>query len=58
MSNYDQFCRHYDAVMGDPKDKAEFFKSLIKKRNPSAKTVLELACGTGALLQHFADACD
>jgi SAM-dependent methyltransferase len=54
MSNYDKFCKHYDAVMGDPKQKAVFLKSLIKKRNPTATTLLELACGTGAVLQHFA----
>lgn len=55
MSNYDKFCKHYDAVMGDPKQKALFLKSLIKERNPSATTLLELACGTGAVLQYFAD---
>lgn len=55
MSNYDKFCKHYDAVMNDPKQKALFLKSLIKKRNPSATTLLELACGTGAVLQYFAD---
>lgn len=54
MSNYDKFCKHYDAVMGDPKQKAVFLKSLIQKRNPTAATLLELACGTGAVLQHFA----
>jgi superfamily I DNA/RNA helicase len=41
--------------MPDPKQKAVFLKSLIKKRNPSATTLLELACGTGAVLQYFAD---
>jgi SAM-dependent methyltransferase len=55
MSNYDKFCKHHDAVMGDPKQKALFLKSLIKKRNPSATTLLEIACGTGAVLQYFAD---
>jgi SAM-dependent methyltransferase len=54
VSNYDKFCKHYDAVMGDQKQKAVFLKSLIKKRNPTAATLLELACGTGAVLQHFA----
>ena len=55
MSNYDKFYKHYDAVMGDPKRKAAFLKSLIGKWNPKAKTLLELACGTGAVLQYFAD---
>ena len=55
MSDYDRFCKRYDAVMRDPKQKAVFLKSLIKKRNPSGTTLLELACGTGAVLQYFAD---
>lgn len=54
MSNYDKFCKHYDAIMRDPKQKAVFLKSLIKKRSPTATTLLELACGTGAVLRHFA----
>ncbi len=53
MANYDQFYKHYDLIMGDPKKKADFLKSLIKKYNPKAKSVLELACGTGAVLKHF-----
>lgn len=54
MSNYDKFYKHYDAVMGAPKQKAAFLKSLIAKWNPKATTLLELACGTGAVLQYFA----
>ena len=53
MANYDKFYKHYDAVMGDPKQKAVFLTSLIKKWNPKATTLLELACGTGAILQHL-----
>lgn len=51
--NYDKFCKHYDAVMGDPREKAAFLKSLIRKWNSQATTLLELACGTGAVLQYF-----
>lgn len=54
MSNYDKFYKHYDAVMGDPKQKAAFLKSLIDKWNPKATKLMELACGTGAVLQYFA----
>jgi cyclopropane fatty-acyl-phospholipid synthase-like methyltransferase len=54
MSNYDKFYKHYDAVMGDPKQKAVFLKSLIDKWHPKATTLMELACGTGAVLQYFA----
>jgi hypothetical protein len=49
MSNYDKFYKHYDAVMGDPKQKAAFLQSLIDKWNPKATTLMELACGTGAV---------
>ena len=54
MPNYDRFSKHYDAVMGDPKKKAVFLKSLIRKWHPEARTLLELAFGTGAVLRHFA----
>src|SRR5436305_11533726 len=53
MANYDKFYKHYDAVMDDPIQKAVFLTSLIKKWNPKATTLLELACGTGAILQHL-----
>ena len=45
MSDYDRFCKHYDAVMRDPEQKAVFLKSLIKKRNSTATTLLELPVG-------------
>jgi SAM-dependent methyltransferase len=51
---YEKFGRFYDAVMGDRAESAVFIHHLIQKHNPGAKTLLELACGTGAVLQHLA----
>jgi SAM-dependent methyltransferase len=39
--------------MGDPKQKATFLQGLIKSQTPRAETLLELACGTGAVLRYF-----
>ncbi len=54
MVNYDLFSNYYDDVMGDRFENAAFLRRIIKKYHPSAKTILELACGTGSVLQHFA----
>ena len=53
MTNYDKFSKHYDEVIGDRSKEAEKIKKLIKEFNPKAKTILELACGTGAILEYF-----
>ncbi len=43
----------YDEAMGwRPKD-TKLLRELIQDHHPFAKTILELACGTGSLLQHF-----
>jgi len=55
MTNYDLFSKHYDAVMGDRSENAALLQRLINKHQPQAKTILELACGTGSVLQHFAE---
>ncbi|MFH1457277.1 MAG: class I SAM-dependent methyltransferase [Patescibacteria group bacterium] len=54
MTNYDLFAKHYDEVMGDRSKNAAELQKLISKHHPKAKTILELACGTGSVLQHFA----
>lgn len=51
--SYNQFFRHYDAVMGDRRKSALFLKTLINEYHPNAETVLELACGTGAVLKYL-----
>jgi ubiquinone/menaquinone biosynthesis C-methylase UbiE len=54
MTNYDLFAKHYDEVMGDRSKNVAELQKLISKHHPKAKTILELACGTGSVLQHFA----
>jgi len=52
---YEQFSRFYDIVMGDRSYAANFIRGLIAQYKPEAKTVLEIACGTGAILGFLAD---
>ena len=52
---YERFSRFYDLVMGDRSIAANFTRSLIEQHKPEAKTVLEIACGTGAILGFLAD---
>jgi len=52
---YEQFSRFYDIVMGDRSNAADFIRGLLEKYKPEAKTVLEIACGTGAILGFLAD---
>jgi SAM-dependent methyltransferase len=52
---YEKFYRFYDLVMGDRSKAANFTRSLIAHHKPNAKTVLEIACGTGAILGFLAD---
>src|SRR6266545_1392648 len=48
--SYDKFYRFYDMVMGDRSDAARYIVNLIARHKPEAKTVLEIACGTGSIL--------
>jgi SAM-dependent methyltransferase len=48
--SYRSFARFYDAVQGDGADRAARVRELIARHHPSARTVLELACGTGSIL--------
>ncbi len=54
MESYDKFSAFYDAVMGDRANTALRLRKLIARNKPNTKTVLELACGTGAVLTHLA----
>ncbi len=51
--SYNVFAQYYDAVMGSRKNDIARVKSLVKHRAPKAKTLLELGCGTGAVLEGF-----
>ncbi|HEX8181132.1 MAG TPA: class I SAM-dependent methyltransferase [Pyrinomonadaceae bacterium] len=54
MESYTKFARFYDAVMGDQAGTARYIRKLIVQHKPEAQTLLELACGTGAVLVHLA----
>lgn len=51
MSNYQTFAKFYDVAMGDQSGKISFLQDLIIAHAPEAKSVLELACGTGTMLE-------
>lgn len=51
MSNYQAFAKFYDTAMGDQSGKVSFLRDLIVAHAPEAKSVLELACGTGTMLE-------
>lgn len=51
---YIDFAPFYDPVMGDRSQSAAKVLKLIRDFAPKARNVLELACGTGAILQHLA----
>jgi SAM-dependent methyltransferase len=53
LQSYDVLAPFYDAVMGDRAQHASYIRSLIRKHAPRARTVLELACGTGSVLKQL-----
>jgi SAM-dependent methyltransferase len=53
VTTYDVFAPFYDAVQGDRADHSAYIRSLIEQHHPQAKTVLELACGTGSVLKQL-----
>ena len=54
MTAYDVFARFYDAVQGDRADHSAYIRSLIEEHHPEARTLLELACGTGSVMKQLA----
>ena len=54
MSHYDQFAPFYDTVMGDRGDVIDIISGAITRHHPTAKTLLELGCGTGSIMAGFA----
>jgi len=50
VENYSKFAKYYDSMMSNPKDKVTLIHKWIKKYNPKATSILEIACGTGAIL--------
>jgi SAM-dependent methyltransferase len=51
MTSYEKLDRFYDAAMGDRTEMASYIRRLIRRHKPKARTLLELACGTGAILK-------
>jgi predicted TPR repeat methyltransferase len=55
MNDYDIFSKFYDTAMGERTTVIELLQKAIRENNPRAKSILELGCGTGAILKHFAN---
>jgi len=59
-ATYDSLAAHYDAVAGDGEAEAAFVHDLIRQRRPveprrgRAATLLDVACGTGAIAASLA----
>lgn len=51
MNPYSNYSKFYDAVEGEKKDYVSFLSKAIKNFSPNAKSMLELGCGTGYVLQ-------
>jgi SAM-dependent methyltransferase len=51
MNSYDSFASHYDAVVGDRQEVARFLRALLKRYMPRARSLLELGCGSGSMLE-------
>jgi SAM-dependent methyltransferase len=53
VSRYDPFAQYYDQVIGDRSEVAKLLMRLIRRHAPRARTVLELGCGSGTMLQEL-----
>ena len=50
MTHYARFAAFYDQIMGDRSADIERIRDVIKTYRPGARSLLELGCGTGAVL--------
>jgi SAM-dependent methyltransferase len=55
MTMYDLFAPHYDAVTGDSATEAAFIDHILRRAYPQPVTLLEVACGTGGIIESLAD---
>src|SRR5947209_16469537 len=51
---YDALAGFYDELEGDRSQQAGYLRSLLAEHCPDASSLLELACGTGAILAQLA----
>jgi len=51
---YAEFAAFYDEIMGDRSGEVERVREYIRRFHPSARSLLELGCGTGAMLAGLA----
>src|SRR5919108_5992578 len=49
MATYDRLAPYYDAVTGDSSTEAALIQDIIERRHNGALTLLDVACGTGAI---------
>ena len=54
MVAYDSLAAHYDAVTGDSATETSFVNGIIERARRGAVTLLEVACGTGAVIAPLA----
>jgi SAM-dependent methyltransferase len=54
VTDYAGFARFYDRIMGDRTAEVDRIRAYISKHRPGARSLLELGCGTGALLSGLA----
>ena len=54
MTDYAGFARFYDRIMGDRIPEIDRIRRYIATHRPGARSLLELGCGTGALLAGLA----
>ena len=54
MPAYAKFAAFYDEIMGDRSGEVERVRNYIRRYHPSARSLLELGCGTGAMLAGLA----
>ena len=54
MTIYTGFASFYDRIMGDRSEEVDRIRSYISRHLPGARSLLELGCGTGALLAGLA----
>jgi SAM-dependent methyltransferase len=55
VSSYGEFANYYDALSGDGSENIEIIRREVARWRPSARSLLELGCGTGSVLRGFTD---